>query len=116
MKKNHVFQQKYLTYQKHVNQYHLQYPNSPVLQLPTLDELKALTVDDSFWNVGSLTHPSEPSAVDKPTQNGIQAYRTVPSCKEELRRIALEVLKMVQRSLTTSDKIDSLLPLSKMGV
>ena len=116
MKKNQVLQHKYLTYQKHVNEYHLRYPYSPVLQLPTLEELKALTVDDAFWNVGSLTHPTEPWAVDKATQAGIQAHRTVQSCEEELRRIALEVRKMVCWTLDTKDKLDRLLELSNMGV
>lgn len=116
MKKHQVLQHKYLTYQKHVNQYHLQYPHLPVLPLPTLEELKALTVDDAFWNVGSLTHPTEPWAVDKATQAGIQAHRTVQSCEEELRRIALEVRKMVRWTLDTRDKLDRLLALSNMGV
>jgi hypothetical protein len=37
MKKNNMFQQKYLTYQNHVNKYHCEYPNSPLLQLPAYD-------------------------------------------------------------------------------
>ena len=116
MKKNQVLQHKYLTYQKHVNQYHLRYPDSPVLRLPTLEELKALTVNDAFWNVGSLTHPIEPWAVDKATQAGIQAHRTVQSCEEELCRIAPEVHKMVRWTLDTKDKLDGLLELRNMGV
>ena len=116
MRKNQALHQKYLTYQKHVNQFHRQYPNSPIVQLPTYDEVKAFSVDDSFWNLGSLTHPSEPWAVDKATQTGIQAYRTVQSCEEELQRIALEVRKMVRWSLVVEEKLGSLLTLSNMGV
>ena len=116
MKKNRTLQQKYQTYKTHVEQYHYRHPDSPIIQLPTLEEVKDLTVDDPFWNVGSLTHPNERWAVDIDTQNGIQAYRTLKSCEEELRRIAQEVRKMVRWSLAMEEKLEELLNLSKMGV
>ena len=116
MRKNKLLQQKYLTYQNHINQYHNKFPDSPILPLPTFEEVKAFSVDDTFWNLGSLTHPSEPWAVDKATQSGIQAYRTVKSCEEELRRISLEVSKMVRWSLEMEGKLKVLLTLCNMRV
>ena len=115
MKKNRTLQQKYQTFDTHVDRYHHEYPDSPIIQLPTLADVKDLSVDDPFWNVGSLTHPNEPWAVDINTQHGIQAYRTLRSCEEELARIAREVRKMVRWSLAMEDKLNDLLNLSKMG-
>lgn len=116
MRKNKLLQQKYLTYRNHIHHYHDKFPDSPILQLPTFEEVKAFSVDDIFWNLGSLTHPSEPWASDKATQSGIQAYRTVRSCEEELRRISLEVRKMVRWSLEMEEKLKVLLNLSNMRV
>lgn len=114
MKKNKTLQQKYSTYEANVNRYHNLYPHSPALQLPTFADVKAFSVDDNFWNIGSLTHPNEPWAVDIATQNGIRAYRTVQSCEEELRRIAREVRKMMRSSLATEKKLQSLLVMTDM--
>ncbi|KAG0142597.1 hypothetical protein CROQUDRAFT_50048, partial [Cronartium quercuum f. sp. fusiforme G11] len=116
VKKKHALHQKYLTYQKHANQFHQQYLNSPIFWLPTYDKVKASSLDDSFWNLESLTHPSEPWAVDKGTQTRIQAYQTFQSCEKELWRIALEVHKMVHWSLAMKKKLGSLLTMSNMGV
>lgn len=74
MKKNKILHQKFSTFHANVQKYPSTYPNLPQLQLPTLEEVKSMTVDDNFWNIGSLTHPNEPWAMDVNTQNGIRAY------------------------------------------
>ena len=116
MQKNKIFQQKYLTYWNQIHYYRNKFPHSPILQLPTFDELKAFSVNDSFWNSGSLTHPSEPWASDKATHSGIQAYWTVKSFEEELCRISAKVCKMVHWSLEMEEKLKVLLNLRNMCV
>ncbi|KAH9820119.1 hypothetical protein DFH28DRAFT_1200891 [Melampsora americana] len=89
-KRNKVLAQKYSTYKTTVKNYHHEYPNAPAQQLPTPEEVKYLEVSDIFGNIGHLTHPDKPWAVDVLTQTGIQAFWMARSCEEEIKRIACE--------------------------
>ncbi|EGG09462.1 uncharacterized protein MELLADRAFT_95940 [Melampsora larici-populina 98AG31] len=75
-------------------------------------EVHAMPISDVFWNSGHWTHPGEAWAVDNATQRGIEAYRTVRSCEEELRRVAREVRNVVLHSLEMEAKMDELEALS----
>jgi hypothetical protein len=114
-KRNKDLAQKYGTYKSNVEAYHEQYPEHPAMGLPTFEELKVLDIEHRFWNIGHLTHPNEPWAVDGPTQMGIQAFRTSRSCAEELERIACEVQHMIRSALLISERLSNLLQLSQIG-
>lgn len=115
-KKQKCFVAKYKTYESHVKTYHMSYPEAPVLRLPTIDGLRTLPLEDSFWDVGHLTHPNEAWAVDIPTQLGINAYRTDRSCKEEKRRIAQEVRQLLRSAFVMEEKFESLQLMANLGI
>ncbi|KAH9823531.1 hypothetical protein DFH28DRAFT_880299 [Melampsora americana] len=107
-KRNKALALKYGTYKSNVEAYHEQYPEHPAMDLPTLEDLKAMDIAHCFWNIGHLTHPDEPWAVDVSTQIGIQAFRTSRSCAEELERIACEVQHMIRSALLISERLSNL--------
>lgn len=106
--KQRALKRKWTTYELHVKQFQTRFPDGEVLSLPTLEEISRLSLEDSFWNIGHLTHPNELWATDLATQRGIQAYRSFRSCDEELRRIARELRNTVLYSLQTERKLDDL--------
>lgn len=114
-KKQKNFRVKYKTYETHVNLYHTNYPAASALRLPTLEESRTLGLEDSFWDLGHLTHPNEAWAVDVHTQTGINAFRTVRSCEEEMRRLAREVRQLIRSALVMQEKLESLRILSERG-
>ncbi|KAH9819280.1 hypothetical protein DFH28DRAFT_887071, partial [Melampsora americana] len=114
-RRNKALLQKYNSYKTSVETFHETYPDSQPLHLPTIEEVKALDITDVFWNIGHLTHPNEPWAVDLPTQTGIQAFRTARSGEEELERISCELQNMVRFALKTEEKLTALLELSELG-
>ncbi|KAH9817964.1 hypothetical protein DFH28DRAFT_888967 [Melampsora americana] len=73
-KKNKALLAKYNTYKTNVENSYQTYPGSPSMLLPTFEEVKAFEIADVFWNMGHLTHPDEPWAVNLSTQSGIQAF------------------------------------------
>lgn len=114
--KQKTFTRKFGSYCALVEQYHAQNPGAAIQDLPTLEEVRRLSLDDAFWNIGHLTHPNEAWAVDLPTQQGIQAYLDVRGCEEELRRIAREVRQMVQQALLIKGKLAALEELCDTGM
>ncbi|KAH9815145.1 hypothetical protein DFH28DRAFT_893345 [Melampsora americana] len=113
-KRNKALGQKCATYKSNVETYCHEYPDAPAQPLPTFEEVKALDIADTFWNIGHLTHPKGPWAVDVATQTGIQAFRTARSCEEELERIACEVQQMMRWGLQMEEKLSALLALSQI--
>ncbi|KAH9807463.1 hypothetical protein DFH28DRAFT_915190, partial [Melampsora americana] len=108
-------QRKWTTYEVQVQRFRNNFPDSPALPLPTLDEVLTMHIGDAFWNIGHLTHPDEPWAVDDVTQKGIEAFRTARSCKEELRRVVREVQNVVLHALEIEGKLNDLATLSNIG-
>ncbi|KAH9817363.1 hypothetical protein DFH28DRAFT_1124762 [Melampsora americana] len=113
-KKNKALLNKYNTYKANVEAYHVEYPDLPNLQLPIFEEVKSLPITDPFWNIGHLTHPDEPWAIDLATQTGIQAFRGVRSCEEEVERISCEVQNMARSALLTEERLAGLLTMSQI--
>lgn len=105
---------KFHTFEAEVNQYHRTFRNAVRIQCPTLAMVKSLQLDDSFWDIGELTHPSEPWATDPDTKVGIQAFLVARNCEEELKRIAREVRQMIQSSLNMASKMDSVYRLTTL--
>ncbi|PLW40905.1 hypothetical protein PCASD_10743 [Puccinia coronata f. sp. avenae] len=78
---------------------------------PTLDEVKAMDLSDHFWNMGALTHPDEPWAINVSIQKGISEYLTVIHCKEELSRIAREAQQAVKWAISRQTRLQEILEL-----
>lgn len=103
-----VFKKKWKTYNTKVTDFNSRFKPRPKLQCPNLDETAKLPITDPFWDFGALTHPEEPWAVDKNTQDGIQAYLEVTHGEDELRRISRELRQLVKWALATNNKMESL--------
>ncbi|KAH9816965.1 hypothetical protein DFH28DRAFT_1220476 [Melampsora americana] len=106
--KEKTFKQKYTAYIRQVKKYNTFSPRLDRLPLPTLKNVESYPIEDQFWNIGHLTHPSEPWANDRDTRIGIEAYLTVRSCQEELRRIAHEVRAMMRSALQRFERLVTL--------
>jgi hypothetical protein len=111
--KQKVFRTKWKTFHDLVEHYNTSHPDNTQLVNYTLDEAKALALDDAFWNFGYLTHPNEAWATDADTQQGIQAYLMYCRSEEELRRISHEVRQMLRWALAMDEKVQNVLTLSR---
>jgi hypothetical protein len=79
-----------------------------VLATPNLDEVKRFTLEDSFWNMGQLTHPDEPWETNKNIQKGIDAYLTSTHCQDELNQIAREARQAVKWAINRATQLDQI--------
>ncbi|KAH9822464.1 hypothetical protein DFH28DRAFT_881386 [Melampsora americana] len=113
--KQDQFQKKYRTFETQINNYKESYPASNMDPCPPIEDLQALPMDDPYWNVGNLTHPNEPWASDKTTQEGIRHWRNLQRANEELRRIATEVRRMLRWAIELNDKLLNLRSLIESG-
>lgn len=82
--KQAAFKSKYNTFQRLVNNFNKDFPEGPLFDCPSFDDARSLSVYDSFWDVGQLTHPGEAWAVDPKTQDGIHAYLAKTHALDEL--------------------------------
>lgn len=103
-----LLKNKWNTFHDLVVKYNETYDPNDSIVCPNLERVHKMDIEDSFWNIGNLTHPDEDWAVNPATQTGIQAYLKVRSCTEELRRIGLEVLHVIDWSLRMAVKLESL--------
>lgn len=103
--KQTAFTKKWKSFHDHIDKYNKTYPSVEPLKNYTVEEAKSLSLEDTFWNFGHLTHPNENWAVDKDTQIGIQAYLLFCRCNKELRRIAREVRQQLKWAILTASKI-----------
>lgn len=113
-KKQMMFRRKWTSYKSQVTAYNAIAPHTN-MACPLLNDAKRLPVEDIFWNVGALTHPTEKWAVDVGTIEGIQAFLQQRSCVEELRRTGREAQQMVYQTLKIEEKLDGLLALTISG-
>jgi hypothetical protein len=79
-----------------------------VLATPDLDKVKRIHLEDSFWNMGQLTHPDEAWEVDPNVQKGIEAYPTLSHCQDELRLIACKGRQAVKWAITWASQLDQI--------
>lgn len=107
-KKQRQLKLKWATYDQQVRKYNVGRRRADCLPHPNFDDVKTYTIDHEFWNVGHLTHPDAPWAVDTNTQAGIKTYLDVRGFQEDLRRIAREVRNMIHQALNTDQKLQEL--------
>ncbi|KAH9810724.1 hypothetical protein DFH28DRAFT_902451, partial [Melampsora americana] len=77
-------------------------------------QVKSMDIANPFWNIGHLTHPDEPWAVNVSVQIGIQAFLTARSCAEEKERISCEIQHMMRSALQMEEKLANLHALSHL--
>ncbi|KAH9818881.1 hypothetical protein DFH28DRAFT_887762 [Melampsora americana] len=99
---------KYETFQRNVQQFNQEFPTPDPIVCPAFDEIRRLSVFDPFWNIGQLTHPAEAWAVDKKTQEGIQALQDRLHAHDELRRVLRESRQSVKWALVMEEKLSVL--------
>jgi hypothetical protein len=85
-----LLKQKWLFYNTKAKAYNEILSPEAEMATPSLEEVKSMDLSDHFWNMGALTHPDEPLAVDLQVQEGILAFLTLSCCQEELSRVARE--------------------------
>ncbi|KAI7942707.1 hypothetical protein MJO28_012734 [Puccinia striiformis f. sp. tritici] len=103
-----LLKKKWTSYNNRATAFNTEFSPQVEVGTPAFEEVKALGIDNLFWNVGRLDHPSEPWAVDPSTQEGIQAYLIVSHCQDELHRIAREARQAVKWAIDKSQKIEQL--------
>lgn len=67
-----------------------------------------MEITDPFWDGGQLSHPDEAWASEPETKEGIQAFLTCRSAREELSRIGREVRHILQWACQHQAKLDLL--------
>ncbi|OAV92783.1 hypothetical protein PTTG_04955 [Puccinia triticina 1-1 BBBD Race 1] len=103
--KVNILKKKWLAYSNRAEAHNSDFTPRTPLSTPTLEEVKSCGIKDSFWNMGALSHPDEPWAIDSDVQKGIQAYLTLTHCQDELHRIAREARQAVQWAINKSEKL-----------
>jgi hypothetical protein len=114
--KTKTLKNKWFSYNKKANNYNKIYSPSTEMATPTLDEVKAMDLSDHFWNMGALTHPDEPWAINVSIQKAISEYLTVIHCKEELSRIAREAQQAVKWAISRQTRLQEILELFNNGI
>ncbi|KAH9809744.1 hypothetical protein DFH28DRAFT_1078897 [Melampsora americana] len=80
---------KYNTYERRVEKYSTDYPDSVQPALPDLETVMTMEMDDEFWNRGEVGLEE-----DDTHRPGINSFLSRRSACEELRRIAREARQM----------------------
>jgi hypothetical protein len=91
-----------------VDAFNRDFQEGPVFECPPFENLRALSVYDSFWDVGQLTHPGEAWAVDEKTQDGIKAYLTMTHAQDELTRVGRECRQIINWAIKVNVKMSAL--------
>ncbi|KAH9817142.1 hypothetical protein DFH28DRAFT_856348, partial [Melampsora americana] len=72
------------------------------------DIVGSFCLEDMFWEIGFLTHPTKAWATDPETKIGIDFFLTTWNCEEELHRIVRKVCQRLCWGLDLSEKIQCL--------
>ncbi|KAH9817294.1 hypothetical protein DFH28DRAFT_890059 [Melampsora americana] len=106
--KQAVLKVKYATFERNVKKYNNEFPNADPIPCPSFEEMKRLPFADGFWDIGQLTHPGQPWAVDHATQEGIRALLDLTHARDELHRIGRECRQSINWAVGMEDKLLSL--------
>lgn len=99
---------KYNMFERNVKKFNVDFPNDEPIICPPFDDMKRLSLADRFWDIGQLTHPDQPWAVDQDTQDGIRAYLDMTHASDELRRIGRECRQSINWALEMEEKVSAL--------
>ncbi|EGG07699.1 uncharacterized protein MELLADRAFT_85566 [Melampsora larici-populina 98AG31] len=104
--KQSVLKAKYNLFERNVTKFNNDFPDNPIL-CPPFEEMKRLSLQDGFWDIGQLTHPDQPWAVDKDTQEGIRAYLDKTHASDELHRISRECRHAINWAFKMQEKFET---------
>ncbi|KAH9472605.1 hypothetical protein Pst134EA_003212 [Puccinia striiformis f. sp. tritici] len=103
-----LLKNKWLAYDHRAQNYNSEFTPQTALETPTLEEVKSFGMEDAFWNMGPVSHPNEPWAIDSNIQKGISAYLTLIHCQDELNRISREARQAVKWALQRDKKMEDI--------
>ncbi|KAH9815291.1 hypothetical protein DFH28DRAFT_893525, partial [Melampsora americana] len=106
--KQAVLKNKYTTYKTNVDKFNTDYPSQNPITCPSFEDIKSKTLADQFWDIGQLTHPNEPWAVDQDTRDGIRAYLDMTHAHDEVRRVGRGVRQSINWALQMQEKLSVL--------
>ncbi|POV96465.1 hypothetical protein PSTT_15633 [Puccinia striiformis] len=101
-----LLKNKWLAYDHRAKNYNSEFTLQTALETPTLEEVKSFGMEDAFWNMGPVSHPNEPWAIDLNIQKGISAYLTLIHCQDELNRISREARQAVKWAIQRDKKME----------
>ncbi|KAH9820114.1 hypothetical protein DFH28DRAFT_1079967 [Melampsora americana] len=94
-------------FERNVKKFNIDFPTDQPILCPPFEDMKRLSLADRFWDIGQLTHPEQPWAVDQDTQDGIWAYLEMTHASDELRRIGRELRQSMNWALGMEEKVDT---------
>ncbi|KNE92420.1 hypothetical protein PSTG_14199 [Puccinia striiformis f. sp. tritici PST-78] len=103
-----LLKNKWLAYDHRAKNYNSEFTLQTALETPTLEEVKSFGMEDAFWNMGPVSHPNEPWAIDLNIQKGISAYLTLIHCQDELNRISREARQAVKWAIQRDKKMEEI--------
>ncbi|KAI7942193.1 hypothetical protein MJO28_012220 [Puccinia striiformis f. sp. tritici] len=103
-----LLKNKWLAYDHRAQNYNSEFTLPTALETPTLEEVKSFGMEDAFWNMGPVSHPNEPWAIDLNIQKGISAYLTLIHCQDELNRISREARQAVKWAIQRDKKMEEI--------
>ncbi|POW15349.1 hypothetical protein PSTT_02240 [Puccinia striiformis] len=78
------------------------------LETPTLEEVKSFGMEDAFWNMGPVSHPNEPWAIDFKHTERHQRLPYLIHCQDELNRISREARQAVKWAIQRDKKMEDI--------
>lgn len=106
--KQSILKAKYNLFERNVTKFNNDFPDDDPILCPQFEDMKRLSLEDSFWDIGQLTHPDQPWAVDKDTQEGIRAYLDKTHAIDELNRVSRECRQSINWALKMQEKLSAL--------
>ncbi|KAH9815178.1 hypothetical protein DFH28DRAFT_893176 [Melampsora americana] len=105
--KQRALKDKYNIFCRNVEKFNQDYPSPNLIECPSLEDILRMSLADHFWDIGQLTHPHEAWAVDRHTQDGIQAYLEATHSEDEVRRVGRECRQAVKWALDRQEKLSA---------
>ncbi|KAH9817980.1 hypothetical protein DFH28DRAFT_888992, partial [Melampsora americana] len=105
--KQRALKDKFNVYMRNVEKFNTEHPSPQPIECPLLVEVLRMSLADRFWDIGQLTHPEEAWAVDRNTQDGIQAYLIASHSHDELRRVGRECRQAAKWALDRQQRISA---------
>ncbi|EGG01013.1 uncharacterized protein MELLADRAFT_67295 [Melampsora larici-populina 98AG31] len=103
------------TYLRHARKYNEKFQPAHRLLEPTYDEVVNMDILDPFWDEAALNHPDEAWSSCQSTKEGIIAFQSERSCKEELRQLGREVRQLMLWGLDYQARVDASKPNIAIG-
>ncbi|KAH9811116.1 hypothetical protein DFH28DRAFT_901547 [Melampsora americana] len=106
--KQTTLKNKYNAFERIVKKFINDFPTAEPVVCPPFDDMKRISLADRFWDIGQLTHPGQPWAVDQDTQDGIRAYLDMTHARDELHRLSRECRQAINWALETEKRLSDL--------